>query len=236
MAEGSRLTSHHASSYSVGSMKESRSPRSAVRRLPERGAYDTETIHAILDEALICHVGFTTDRGPVVIPTIHARVGDVLYLHGSPASRMMRSITEQEICVTATIVDGIVAARSTFHHSLNYRSVILFGIPRLVDDAGERMIALKAVTDHVLPGRWDEARQPNDTENKGTKLLAIDITEASAKVRSGPPVDDEQDLGLGIWAGVIPLSVTAGEPIAAPDLEDEIELPPSIKEYGQGPS
>ncbi len=213
-------------------MTDSKPSRSEVRRLPERGVYDKETIYSILDEALICHIGFTTDRGVVVIPTIHARVGDTLYLHGSQASRMMRTIPLNELCVTATIVDGIVAARSAFHHSMNYRSVVVFGNPRAVDDAGERMVAFEAVTEHVLPGRWDEARQPSDKENSGTKLLALTIDEASAKVRIGPPVDDEEDMDLDIWAGIIPLAVAAGNPIPAPDLKPGLEVPPSVTNYG----
>lgn len=206
------------------------SSRSEVRRLPERGQYDTDTIHSILDEAMICHVSFATDDGPVVIPTIHARVGDTLYLHGSPASRMMRGIVDENVCVAATIVDGIVAARSLFHHSLNYRSVVMFGVPRIVDTPEERTIAFKAVTEHMLPGRWDEARQPSIKEDKGTKLLAITIDEASAKVRTGPPGDDAEDVGLGIWSGVIPLSTVAGEPIPAPDVDD-VDVPPSVRNY-----
>lgn len=205
--------------------------RATVKRLPERGAYDRRTIDSILDEALICHLAFETDDGPVAIPTIHARIGDVLYLHGSHASRMMRITVGEQVCVTATIVDGIVVARSTFHHSLNYRSVMVFGAPRVVEDAEERTAAFAAITNHVLPGRWDEARQANATEDKGTKLLAIDIDEASAKFRSGPPVDDEEDMALGIWAGVIPLAVTPGEPIPAPDLEAGVDLPPSVIDY-----
>jgi nitroimidazol reductase NimA-like FMN-containing flavoprotein (pyridoxamine 5'-phosphate oxidase superfamily) len=207
--------------------------RSEVRRLPERGVYDKAVIHSILDEALICHVGFTTDRGPVVIPTIHARVEETLYLHGSQASRMMRSIPGDEICVTATIVDGIVAARSAFHHSMNYRSVVLFGIPRVVDDPDERMVAFEAVTEHVLPGRWAEARRPNEKENKGTRLLALSIEEASAKVRTGPPVDDDEDMDLDIWAGVIPLTVGPSKPIPAPDLKPGIEVAASAVDYGR---
>jgi nitroimidazol reductase NimA-like FMN-containing flavoprotein (pyridoxamine 5'-phosphate oxidase superfamily) len=212
-------------------MTDSTAPRTEIRRLPERGVYDKETIYSILDEALICHLGFTTDRGAVVIPTIHARLGDTLYLHGSHASRMMRSIVDEEICVTATIVDGIVAARSAFHHSMNYRSVVVFGRPRVVDDADERMLAFRAVTEHVLPGRWDEARQPNEKENNGTKLLAITIDQASAKIRSGPPGDDDEDLALDIWAGVIPLTVAAGEPISAPDLKAGIPVARSAADY-----
>ncbi len=207
--------------------------RSEVRRLPERGAYDTETIHSILDEGLICHLGFATDRGPVVIPTIHARVGDTLYLHGSHASRMMRSIPGSEVCVTVTIVDGIVAARSAFHHSMNYRSVVVFGTPRIVDDPEERMVAFEAVTEHVLPGRWAEARWPNEKEDKGTKLLALSIDEASAKVRTGPPVDDDEDMDLDIWAGVIPLLVTAGDPIPAPDVKVGLDVAASAANYAR---
>jgi hypothetical protein len=213
-------------------MTSSEASRSEVRRIPERGVYDKETIYSILDEALICHIGFTTVAGVVVIPTIHARVGDTLYLHGSHASRMMRAIPHEEICVTATIVDGIVAARSAFHHSMNYRSVVVFGTPRVVDDADERMVALEAVTEHVLPGRWDEARQPSDKENKSTELLALSIDEASAKVRMGPPVDDDEDMDLDIWAGVIPLAVSPGDPIPAPDLKGGIDIPPSVADYG----
>jgi nitroimidazol reductase NimA-like FMN-containing flavoprotein (pyridoxamine 5'-phosphate oxidase superfamily) len=207
--------------------------RSEVRRLPERGVYDTEAICSILDEALICHLGFVTDSGPVVIPTIHARVRDTLYLHGSHASRMMRSIPEDEVCVTVTIVDGIVAARSAFHHSMNYRSVVVFGTPRIVDDPEERMIAFEAVTEHVLPGRWAEARWPNEKEDKGTKLLALSIDEASAKVRTGPPVDDDEDMDLDIWAGVIPLSMTPGDPIPAPDLKAGLDVAASAASYGR---
>jgi len=213
----------------------SQSDRSTVKRLPERGAYDRETIDAILDEALICHLAFDTDNGPVAIPTIHARVGDVVYLHGSHASRMMRSTVGAPVCVTATLVDGIVAARSAFHHSLNYRSAMVFGTPRLVTDPRERSVAFAAITNHVLPGRWDEARQPNVKEDKGTKLLAIDIEEASAKTRTGPPGDDDDDMDLGIWAGVIPLSVTPGDPIPAPDLEDGVSVAPSVSRYARRP-
>jgi nitroimidazol reductase NimA-like FMN-containing flavoprotein (pyridoxamine 5'-phosphate oxidase superfamily) len=210
---------------------QSPSERATVKRLPERGVYDREVIDAILDEALICHLAFDTDHGPIAIPTIHARIADVLYLHGSHASRMMRTTVGEQVCVTATIVDGIVAARSAFHHSLNYRSVMVFGTPRIVEDPQERTAAFAAITNHVLPGRWEEARQPNEKEDKGTKLLAIDIVEASAKLRTGPPRDDAEDMSLGIWAGVVPLAMQAGEPIPAPDLEDGVETPPSVVSY-----
>ena len=214
-------------------MTDSTPSRSEVRRLPERGVYDIKAIYSILDEALICHLGFTTDSGPVVIPTIHARVGGTLYLHGSHASRMLRSTPGNDVCVTVTIVDGIVAARSAFHHSMNYRSVVVFGTPRVVDDPEERMIAFEAVPAHVLPGRWAEARWPNEKEDKGTKLLALSIDEASAKVRTGPPVDDEEDMDLDIWAGVIPLSVMAGDPIPAPDLKPGVGMAASASAYAR---
>ncbi len=210
-------------------MVKSPSERTRVSRVPERAAYDEDTIHRILDEALICHVAFATDQGPVAIPTIHARVDSTLYLHGSHASRMMRATVGADVCVTVTIVDGIVAARSAFHSSLNYRSVVVFGTPRIVDDPNERRVAFEAITNHVLPGRWSEARQPNAKEDAGTRLLAIDIGEASAKVRTGPPGDDADDLDLGIWAGVIPLSVTAGTPNPAPDLEQGVDVPLSVR-------
>ncbi len=180
-------------------------------------------------------MGFVTVEGPVVIPTIHARVGDTLYLHGSPASRMMRTTVGEQVSIAATIVDGIVAARSLFHHSLNYRSVVAFGTPRLVTDPDERMTAFQAITEHMLPGRWDEARWPSVKEDKGTRLLAVEIDEASAKVRSGPPGDDVEDLGSGIWAGVIPLSTVAGPPQPSPDLEDGVAVPPSVRGYGTPP-
>lgn len=207
------------------------SERVTVRRLPERADYDSGTINEILDEALICHLAFETDHGPVAIPTIHARVGNVLYLHGSHASRMMRTTVGEQVSVTVTIVDGIVAARSAFHHSLNYRSVIVFGVPKVVTEPEERVVAFAAITDHVLPGRWEEARRPNEKEDKGTKLLALDIDEASAKVRTGPPGDDAEDMNSGIWAGVIPLSLTPGEPLPAPDLQDGIPTAPSVIRY-----
>ena len=212
-------------------MSQPHHPRTEVRRLPERGVYDTDFIHSVIDEALICHVGFIAEHGPVVIPTIHARVGDTLYLHGSPASRMLRTTPGQPICVTITIVDGIVAARSTFHHSMNYRSAVIFGEPRIVDDPDERMVGFEAITEHVIPGRWADARHPNDKEDRGTKLLALAITEASAKVRSGPPGDDDEDMDLDVWAGVIPLRVTPGAPMPAPDLKPGIDIPGYIADY-----
>lgn len=208
------------------------SPRATVKRLPERGRYDQAIVHEVLDQAMICHVAFVFDDAPVVIPTIHARAGGILYLHGSPASRMMRSIVGAPVCVAATIVDGIVAARSLFHHSLNYRSVVIFGTARVVEDPEERMTAFRAITEHMLPGRWEEARPPSVKEDKGTKLLAIDIDEASVKVRTGPPGDDDGDLASDIWAGVIPLRVVAGPVEPSPDLTQGIDVPESVRRYG----
>jgi uncharacterized protein len=185
-----------------------------VNRHPERGKYDTETIYSILDEAYVCTVSFVVDERPVAIPTIHARVENMLYLHGSPASRMMTSIAGAPVCVTATLVDGLVLARSVFNHSMNYRSVVLFGQGRLVQDREEKVAAMRAVTEHVLPGRWDEVRQPNAKEIAGTQIVAVPIDQASAKVRAGAPIDDEGDEANHIWSGVIPLILRAGAPIA----------------------
>lgn len=191
-----------------------RTPRTKVKRIPDRARYDREVIDAILDEALVCHVGFVVDGKPFVIPTLHARVGDELVIHGSAASRMMRGLAEGiEVCITVALLDGLVLARSAFHHSVNYRSVVIFGKARLVDDPDEKMNALKAFTNHVEPGRWELVREPNELEMKATTVLAIPIDEASAKVRTGGPVDDEDDMKIDVWAGVIPLSVVRGNPV-----------------------
>jgi nitroimidazol reductase NimA-like FMN-containing flavoprotein (pyridoxamine 5'-phosphate oxidase superfamily) len=208
--------------------------RTKLKRLPERGSHDRRTIDSILDEALYCHVGFVHDGYPVVIPTIHAREGDTLFIHGSPASRMLRDLKEgMEICVNATILDGLVFARSLFNHSMNYRSVVVFGRAREVTGRSEKLAAMKAVSDHIAPGRWDDARGPNDREFNGTTLLAIDIDEASAKVRTGPPGDEPADIGLGYWAGVVPVSQSYGPPMPAPDLADGIGVPPYLSQYGR---
>ncbi len=195
------------------------SGRTTVKRMPERGAYDTELIHSILDEALHCHVGFVVDGSPVVIPTIHARIGETLYLHGSPASRMLRHLKgEADLCVTVTLVDGLVLARSALHHSMNYRSAVVMGRARHVSDATEKLAALKAFIEHVAPGRWDHIRGPSNTEFRQTEVVAMPITEASAKVRSGPVSDDLEDHELPIWAGVLPLATVAGTPDPAVEL------------------
>src|SRR5689334_16176848 len=188
--------------------------RTRIRRLPERGSYDRETIHAILDEALICHLGFVVDGRPVVIPTIHARVGDRLYFHGSPAAGMFRNLREgADACVNVTLVDGLVLARSGFHSSMNYRSVVVFGKAEEMTDVGEKIRVLDALIEHVCRGRTRDARPPNEKELKQTLVLGIPITEASAKIRTGPPIDDEEDYALPVWAGVLPLSLVPGEPV-----------------------
>jgi hypothetical protein len=195
------------------------SPRTTVRRHPERGVYDRGAIDAILDEAPICHVGFVADGRPFVIPTIHARAGDVLYLHGSPASRMLRTLGEGiDVCVTVTILDGLVLARSVYNHSMNYRSVVVLGTARSVDEREEKLAALQAIVEHVLPGRSADARGPSDKELTGTTVLALVLDEASAKVRTGPPKDFDEDLALPVWAGVVPLGLVAGKPESAVDL------------------
>lgn len=188
--------------------------RTRVRRLAKRASYDRETIHAILDEARICHVGFVVNGTPVVIPTIHWREGDTLYVHGSAASRMLRSLKEGvDACVTVTLVDGLVLARSAFHHSMNYRSVVVFGKAREVTGE-EKVSALEGLVEHVVRGRSRDVRPPNEIELRQTLVLALPLDEASAKIRTGGPVDDAEDYALLVWAGVVPLRLVAGEPVA----------------------
>ena len=182
--------------------------RTKVKRLPARGHYDRETINAILDEAFICHVGFVVDGHPYVIPTGFARVGDHVYIHGSAASRMLRNLSQGiNVCVTVTLIDGLVLARSAFHHSINYRSVVILGNAELVVDAAEKDKALEALTEHIVPGRWADVRWPNELELKATTVLKLPIEEASAKIRTGDPKDDEEDYAMNVWAGVLPLKV-----------------------------
>ena len=207
--------------------------RTRVRRLPKRGSYDLATIHAVLDEALVCHVGFVVDGMPAVIPTIHWRDGDVLYVHGSAASRMLRSLRDGvDACVTVTLVDGLVLARSAFHHSMNYRSVVVFGRARLVDDEAEKVRALEALVEHVVRGRSKDVRAPNAKELAQTFVLALPIEEASAKVRTGGPVDDEEDYAMPVWAGVVPLALTPAAPIA--DEGVTAEVPEYAAQYRRG--
>ena len=190
------------------------SERTRVRREPQRGRYDRQTIDAILDEALVCHLGFLHEGQPYVIPTLFARVGDEVFVHGSSASRMLRTLAGGvDACLTVTLLDGLVLARSAFNHSVNYRSVVLYGNARLLTDADEREQALAAFTERLLPGRWADVRWPTRKELKATTVLGLPITEGSAKVRTGPPIDDEPDYALDVWAGVIPLTLTRGEPV-----------------------
>ena len=203
-----------------------RTDRTTLRRLPKRGTYDREVIHAILDEALICHLGFVAEDQPFVIPTIHVRLGETLYVHGSPASRMLKMLDRGvEVCAAVTLVDGLVLARSAFHHSMNYRSAMVFGTALAVADQEEKRRVLQALSEHLVKGRWHEVRGPSPEELKGTLVLSLPINEASAKVRTGPPVDDEEDYALPVWAGVLPFRMTAGEPEADPRLSREVPLP-----------
>jgi nitroimidazol reductase NimA-like FMN-containing flavoprotein (pyridoxamine 5'-phosphate oxidase superfamily) len=203
-----------------------KTPRTKLRRLPKRGAHDRATIDAILDEALVAHLGFVHDGRPAVIPTLHARVGDEVYVHGSSASRALRALaTGIEACLTVTLVDGLVLARSAFHHSINYRSVVLYGTARPLEDRQERARALEAFTEKMLPGRWPDVRWPNAKELKATSVLVLPITEGSAKVRTGQPVDDEEDYALDTWAGVVPLRLQALPPQPDPRLRDGIAEP-----------
>jgi hypothetical protein len=217
-------------------MVDAPSDRTRVHRLPERGAYDRASIDAILDEALICHVAWVTAEGePRVIPTIHARDGDTLYIHGSQASRTLRAIRAgTQVCVETTILDGLVLARSTFNHSMNYRSVVVFGTPREVTDHDEMDRAQRILVEHVVPGRTADARMPNDEELKQTAIFAIDLDEASAKIRTGGPHDPEEDLVLPIWAGVLPLRLVTGEPEPDERLAPGIQTPDYVTGYRRG--
>ena len=209
-----------------------RTDRNRIKRLPQRGHYDRETIHRILDEALICHVGFVEKGQPFVIPINFARVDDAIFLHGAKASRLLKHIEAgHPVCVETTIVDGLVLARSVFHHSMNYRSVVLFGKGRLIEDEQEKLTALKAITEHLIPGRWQEARLPNRKELNATSIVSIEIGEASAKIRVGPPVDEDEDYALPVWAGILPLRETPLPPTQDELQSDDIPLPPYITGY-----
>ena len=206
--------------------------RTRVVREPQRGIYDRDAVNHILDEAFLCHVGFVVDGQPFVIPTSFGRDGEVLYVHGSVASRMLRNLGQGvPACITVTLVDGLVLARSVFNHSMNYRSVVILGTATLVDDPAEKLAALRAISEHIIPGRWDDARQPNEKELKQTSILRLPINEFSAKVRVGPPVDDEEDYSFPTWAGVIPLEMTVGAAIR--DERGQQELPAYLKNYSR---
>src|SRR5258708_1928392 len=186
-------------------------PRTRIVREPQRGVYDRNGANQILDEAFLCHVGFVADGQPFVIPTSFGRDRDVLYVHGSAASRMLRNLAQGvPVCITITLLDGLVLARSIFNHSMNYRSVVILGTATIVDDPAEKLAALRALSEHILPHRWDDSRQPNETELKATSVLRLPINEFSAKVRVGPTVDDDEDYSFPTWAGVIPLEMTVG--------------------------
>ncbi|HEX7313786.1 MAG TPA: pyridoxamine 5'-phosphate oxidase family protein [Pyrinomonadaceae bacterium] len=206
--------------------------RTTLKRLPKRGSFERETVNAILDEGFVCHVGFVVDGQPFVIPTAYGRKGDVLYIHGARASRMQKALAAgADVCVTVTLVDGLVLARSAFHHSINYRSVVVFGRARVVEDEEEKNAALEAFTEHVMLGRWADVRWPTAQELAATTVLAIQLSEASAKVRTGPPIDDEEDYALPVWAGVLPLGVEPGEPLADPRLPDGTPLPGYLEDF-----
>jgi uncharacterized protein len=208
--------------------------RTRVKRLPDRGKYDAETVHKILDEAFVCHVGFVVDGQPFVIPTNFGRVGDIVYLHGSAASRMLKTLADGvPVCVTVTLVDGLVLARSAFHHSANYRSVVMLGKAMLVENPEEKMRALEAFTEHVVRGRWKDVRRPTELELKATTVLSLPLEEVSAKVRTGPPKDDAEDYSLPIWAGVLPLPVMPGAPVDDPRLLPGLKPPEYVLNYSR---
>jgi nitroimidazol reductase NimA-like FMN-containing flavoprotein (pyridoxamine 5'-phosphate oxidase superfamily) len=205
--------------------------RTTLKRLPKRGEYDRVAVFQILDEAFVCHVGFVVDGKPYVIPTSYGRIGNVLYIHGSASSRLLRSLEQGiDVCVTVTLIDGLVLARSAFHHSINYRSVVIFGNANRVDDPDEKIKALHAFTEHVVPGRWKDVRSPNESELRATLVLKLPLVEVSAKVRSGPPIDDEEDYKLSVWAGVLPLTLVAGAPIGDEPFAG-IQPPDYVKQY-----
>ncbi len=206
--------------------------RTQLRRLPKRGSHELATIHSILDAGFLAHVGFALDGQPFVIPTLFGRDGEKLYLHGSAASRMLRELeTGVPACATVTVVDGLVLARSAFHHSMNYRSVVAFGMARKITDRAAKTEALRVVSEHVIAGRWDDVRQPTEKELKATTVLEFNIEEASAKVRTGEPLDDEEDYALSMWAGVLPISLATGKPVPDGRLAAETKVPEYVLGY-----
>jgi nitroimidazol reductase NimA-like FMN-containing flavoprotein (pyridoxamine 5'-phosphate oxidase superfamily) len=217
-------------------MSENQMPtqRTRVIREPDRGVYDRETAYHILDEGFLCHVGFVVDSQPFVIPTSYGRKDDSLLIHGSAASRMLRQMKQSvPVCVTVTLLDGLVLARSVFNHSMNYRSVVILGKATLVDDSDEKLAALRVLAQHILPGRWDDARQPNERELKATSVLRMPIEEFSAKVRTGPPIDDEEDYSFPTWAGVIPLEMRVRAPDPDPRLDPARAVPEYVRNYSR---
>jgi uncharacterized protein len=217
-------------------MTSQRSERTTVKRMPHRAVYDHTAINAILDEGLICHVGFTVDSQPYVLPTIYARDGEQILIHGSAASRMLRQMRSGVcVCVTVTLLDGLVLARSAYHHSMNYRSVVILGTATEVCDRTAKLAAMRLIVNHVVPGRWNEVRAPSDAEIRATMVLSLPLSEVSAKVRTGPPLDDEDDYELTNWAGVLPLSLDAHAPIADPKLATAVQTPSYVRFYRRGP-
>ncbi len=212
--------------------RQSPSPATRVRRHPERAAYDSATVHAILDEALVCHLGFIDAGRPFVVPTMYARSGDIVYLHGSPASRMLKTLASGvEVCMEVTLLDGLVLARSAFHHSMNYRSVVVLGRAVALTDPTERMAAFEALIEHVAHGRWPWVRPPDPKELATTLVLKLPLAEASCKLRTGPPIDPDADLELPFWAGVLPLETGPGAPVPAPNLAPGIPVPDHVAGY-----
>ena len=208
--------------------------RTTLKRLPKRGVYDRQLVYGILDEGFICHVGFAVEGRPFVIPTGYARVDEQLFIHGSQVSRMLRTLSSGiDVCVAVTLVDGLVLARSAFHHSINYRSVVMFGRATIVDDREAKLAALFAFSEQVIPGRWNDVREPTEQELRATTVLALPLVEVSAKVRSGPPIDDEEDYALNVWAGVLPLQIAAGAPVSDPRLPETIEPPSYTRKYSR---
>jgi hypothetical protein len=208
------------------------SPRTTVRRMPKRGAYDRATIESILDEGLVCHLGFVVEGQPYVLPTIYARLGGEIFVHGSAASRMVRALGDGiAMCLTVTLLDGLVLARSAFHHSVNYRSVVLLGTARVVLDLEEKTRALRAIVEHVLADRWQAVREPSEQELKATTVLALPLCEASAKIRAGGPIDDEEDYALPVWAGHLPLALVAGAPVSDARLAAGMPVPAELVGY-----
>jgi uncharacterized protein len=209
--------------------------RTTLKRLPKRGVFERDKVYRILDEGLVCHIGFIVDGRCFVIPTSYGRSGEELFIHGSAASRMLRTLAGNlEVCVTITLIDGLVLARSAFHHSMNYRSVMIFGTASVVEDPAEKLVALRAFSDHVIPERWNDVREPNENELKATLVLKLPLIEVSAKIRTGPPLDDEPDYELSTWAGEVPLRLVAQVPIPDARLLQSVELPPYIRSDVRG--
>jgi uncharacterized protein len=215
---------------SVDTTPLSSTPRTTLRRHRERGMADRGSLYAVLDAGLVCHLGVVSGGAPMVLPTAYGRDGDTLYLHGSSANGAFGAADGQQVCVTVTHLDGLVCARTVFHHSVNYRSAVVFGAATLVRDEDERWQALRVITDHLIPGRWAAARQPTRKEMAATAVLSVPLTEASVKIRTGMPLDDPEDYDLDVWAGVLPVAVTFGDPAPDPAMRAEIPLPAHIRD------